>query len=103
MTFEKFIKDAGVADLDETEKVIRFAFFYLRRSAVEEFTAGDGAKWIRENRMGNPNVSRLAARLKSSRETVRGSKAGVFRLHHNLINELDGKFPQLCGEVAGGS
>jgi hypothetical protein len=96
MTLDKFIKDSGLADFDETEKVVYFAFYHLRKQAIEEFSAGDGAKWVRENRMGNPNASRLGARLKSSRDTVRGSKAGTFRLHHNLLKDLDGKFPQLA-------
>ncbi len=96
MTIDKFIKDSGLAGFDETQKVLYFAFYHLRKKAVEEFSAGDGAKWVRENRMGNPNVSRLSARLKSSRDTVKGSKAGIFRLHHNLLNELDCKFPQLA-------
>lgn len=95
MTLDKFIKDSGLGDFDETLKVIYFAFYHLRKGAVEEFSASDGAKWVRDKSMGNPNLSRLATRLKSSRDTMRGSKPGTFRLHHNLLKELDGKFPQL--------
>jgi hypothetical protein len=96
MTLEKFIAESGLADFDETQKVVYFAFYRLRKQAVEEFSASDGASWVREKSMGSPNISRLAARLKSSRATVRGSKPGTFRLHHNLVNELDGRFPQLA-------
>ena len=43
MTLDKFIRDSGLADFDETEKVIYFAFYHLRKQAVEEFSASDGA------------------------------------------------------------
>jgi hypothetical protein len=96
MTLEIFIAESGLADFDEMEKVLYFAFYHLKKSALEEFSAQEGASWVRDNRMGNPNTSRLAMRLKSSRDTVRGSRPGRFRLHHNLLNELDAKFPQLA-------
>jgi hypothetical protein len=96
MTLEKFITESGLADLGELEKVFHFAFYHLKKGAIEEFSAADGARWVRESRMGNPNTSRLAAKLKSSRDTVKGNNKGCFRLHHNLLKEMDGKFPQLA-------
>src|ERR1035441_9205935 len=96
MTLEKFITESGLADLDEMEKVQYFAFYHLKKDGTEEFSTQDGAKWVRANSMGNPNTSRLASRLKASRDTVRGTKAGRFRLHHNRLRELEAKFPQLA-------
>lgn len=95
MTLAKFIAECGLADLDELQKVVYFAFYNLKKNAVEEFSAADGARWVREQNMGNPNASRLAQKLKNSRDTVRGSKAGCFRLHHNLLKNLEEKFPRL--------
>lgn len=96
MTLEKFIAESDLARLDETQKVLYFAFYHLKKQGVEEFSASDGATWVRENRMGNPNTSRLGARLKATRDTVRGTKASSFRLHHNLVKTLEAKFPQLA-------
>ncbi len=95
MTLDKFIANSGLEELNETEKVLHFAFYYLKSQATEEFSASDGAKWMRDSRLGNPNISRLAGHLKSSRDTVRGSKLGFFRLHHRLLKKLENNFPQL--------
>lgn len=95
MTLDKFIKESGLADFGELDKVLYLAFYHHKKNAILEFSVGDAAKWIRDKSMGNPNVSRLGQKLRSSRNTTRGSKAGTFCLHHNLLTELDGKFPQL--------
>jgi hypothetical protein len=96
MTLEKFIKDSGLAGLDEVQKVLHLAFYHLKRHALEEFTSADAANWIRENKMGNPNTSRLAGKLKGSRSTTRGSRAGTFCLHHNLLTDLESKYPHVA-------
>jgi hypothetical protein len=67
----------------------------LKKENAEEFTAGDTAKWISANRLGAPNTARLKTNLADSSKTVRGSKAGSFRLHHTFIKTLDSEFPQL--------
>jgi len=57
VTLEKFTEESGLADFDETEKVlIYFAFYHLKKKAVGEFSAPDGATWVRDNRMGNGHV-----------------------------------------------
>jgi hypothetical protein len=96
MTLEKFIKDSGLADLDEWEKALYFAFYHLKKSAIEEFSPGEAANWIRERNMGNPNSSRLGTRLRYSRSTVKGGKNGSLRLHHKFVTEMEEKFPQLA-------
>jgi hypothetical protein len=95
MTLEKYIRESGLADLDESQKALYFAFYHLRKSKVEEFSVADAARWIREQNMGNPNSSRLGARLKASRMTVSGGKNGAVRLHHKFVTDMDSKFPQL--------
>ncbi|MBL8240143.1 MAG: hypothetical protein JNM66_22165 [Bryobacterales bacterium] len=95
MTLDKYITDSGLAEFDELDKVLYLAFYHLKKNSITEFSQADAAKWIRDQNMGNPNVSRLGTKLKNSRSTTRGSKAGMFCLHHKLLTELDGKFPQL--------
>jgi hypothetical protein len=95
MTLAKFIAESGLADLGELQKVYHFAFYHLKKGTVQEFSAADGAKWVRDQGMGNPNTSRLGDRLKSSRDCVTGTKPGLYRLHHKFLTTLETKFPQL--------
>jgi hypothetical protein len=95
MKLERFIDVSGLAELGEKDKALYFAYYHLKKEKVEEFTAGEAAKWISTNRLGNPNTARLRANLGDSSRTVKGSKAGAFRLHHKLIKTLDAKFPEL--------
>jgi hypothetical protein len=95
MKLAKFIDVAGIAEKGEKDKVLYFAFYHLKKDKVEEFTAIEAAKWVSANSLGNPNTARLKANLKDSSRTVRGSKAGSFRLHLKFIKELETQFPQL--------
>jgi hypothetical protein len=95
MTLDKFIDDSGLADFTELDKALYFAFYHLKKQQVEEFTAGEATKWISDNRMGTPNITRLKTKLAKSTSTVKGNKAGSFRLRHNVLKTLEGKFPQL--------
>ena len=79
-------------------KALYFAYYHLKKENVEEFTAGEAAKWISVNRLGAPNTARLKANLVDSSRTVKGSKAGTFRLHHNFIKAMDAEFPHLSEE-----
>jgi hypothetical protein len=95
MTLGKFIDDSGLADFNELDKVIYFAFYHMKKEHVEEFTAGEAAKWVSDNRMGTPNVARLKTKLAKSTSTVKGSKAGSFLLRYSVLKDLEGKFPHL--------
>lgn len=94
MTIGQFIAESGIADLDEVEKVLYFAFYQLKKNKVEEFSAVDGAKWVHHASLGNPNVSRLTNKLKLSNGTVKGTTK-PFKLHHKRLKALEAKFPQL--------
>lgn len=95
MTVERFRDEANLAGLNEVGKVCHLAFFFLKKAKAEEFTAGDGARWLADLRYSPPNVSRLHDNLRSTRDTVRGAKDGTFRLHANFVKMLEAKFPQL--------
>jgi hypothetical protein len=95
LTVERFREEANLADLNEVEKVCHLAFYFLKKTKTEEFTAGDGAKWLADLRYSKPNVSRLDNNLRATRDTVRGSKDNTFRLQADFIRTLEAKFPQL--------
>jgi hypothetical protein len=94
MTLAQFTATSNVADAEEAEKALLFAFYHLKKSGVEEFSAGDAARWIHEARLGNPNVTRLGEKLRRSGGTVKGGEKR-FRLHHNTITRLEASFPHL--------
>ncbi len=95
MTVERFRDEANLANLNEVGKVCHLAFYFLKKVKAEEFTAGDAAKWLTDLRYSKPNVSRLHDNLRSSRDTVRGSKDNTFRLQADFVKALEAKFPQL--------
>lgn len=94
MTLDKFIAESGIANVDEVEKALHFAFYHLKKNGVEEFSAAEAAKWIHDARLGSPNSSRLSDKLRASGDTVKGSPK-TFRLHHNRIKAFETQFPQL--------
>jgi len=95
MTVERFRDEANIGSLNELGKVCHLAFYFLKKVKADQFTAGDGAKWLTYLRYSTPNISRLHDNLRSSRDTVRGTKDGTFRLHADFVKALEAKFPQL--------
>ncbi len=93
---EKFAVECKLATLGEVPKACHLAFYYLKKQAVAEFTAGDCAKWLDSLNLPKPNTSRLADNLKKTPDTVNGSRSGTFRLHHTYIAQMDAKFPHLA-------
>jgi hypothetical protein len=95
VTLAKFLAEAEFAKHGEVNRVCLLAFYHLKKNQVAEFTASDYASWIDGHPYAKPNITRLTANLRSSRDTLAGSKKGSFRLHHKVIGELDAKFPAL--------
>ena len=95
MKLDKFIDVAKIGDMHAINASLYLAYYHLKQGNVEEFTAGEAAKWVSEHRLGNPNVTRLKQGLAASPRTVRGSSQGILKLHRNFVKELDGNFPQL--------
>ena len=92
----KFIELSELANHTEVEKACLLAYYHLKREAVEEFTAKDYVTWIDGHNFSVPNVTRLTEKLKASPCTIKGSKAGIFRLKHDYLKQMDAKFPQLA-------
>jgi hypothetical protein len=95
VTIERFRDAANLDGLNEIGKVCHLAFYFLKKTKAEEFTAADGARWLTELRYSKPNISRLDNNLRSSRSTIRGSRDNTFRLHASFVRTLETKFPEL--------
>jgi hypothetical protein len=91
-----FIDRAELATQTEVDRACLLAFYHLKKEGVDEFTSTDYAQWIKGHNFSNPNTSRLTDKLAASPKTIRGSRKGAFKLRHEYLKELDGKFPQLA-------
>jgi hypothetical protein len=95
VTAEQFRDEANFAGLNEIGKVCHLAYYFLKKSKAQEFTAGDGAKWVADLGYPKPNTSRLHDKLRGSPETIRGARDNTFRLHTDFIKALEARFPEL--------
>jgi hypothetical protein len=95
MTLDQFIAESKLETLTELDKSCQLAFYHLRKSGMDEFSASDCSNWLVGLGFGKLNKTRLEQRLAASRETVKGTKAGFFRLHHTYVRGLDARYPQL--------
>jgi hypothetical protein len=95
VTLAKFVAECKLPTLGEIPKACHLAFYQLKKEGVVEFSASDCAKWLDALNLPKPNTSRLSDNLKKSRDTVKGGKAGMFRLHHTYIATMEGRWPQL--------
>jgi hypothetical protein len=96
VTLNQFVALCKLENLQELEKSCQLAFFHLRKDNTEQFSATDCASWLEGLGFGKPNKTRLQQRLAASRETVKGTKVGLFRLHHNYVKKLDALYPQIA-------
>jgi hypothetical protein len=88
---EQFIELCDLVSLSEVEKVCHLAFYFLKVNKQEHFTVSDAVLWLPKAGSAHPNKTRLAERLRNSRNTQRDG--GGFRLTLKYIAELEGKYP----------
>lgn len=93
MNLTQFAEACGLNTLSEVERACLLAFFYIRTSNIEEFTAADVAKWFVAYGFSDPNRTRLERNLKASSNTIRGQHG--FKLKLSYLAGLDGKYPEL--------
>lgn len=95
MTVEQFALMSNLDTLGELDKACQLAFFHLRNSSIDEFSASDCSNWLDGLGYGKPNKSRLEQRLAASRDTIKGTADGLFRLHRTYVKKLEALYPQL--------
>jgi hypothetical protein len=95
VNLERFIGECGLSSLSELDRALQLAFYHLRVSEVREFSANDCAQWLADLNFARPNSSRLSGRLKKSEHAVKGSKAHLYRLHHDFTKKMEARFPYL--------
>ena len=96
MTFDQYKQESNLSLQSELDKVCYLAYYHLQISQIEEFSAGDAAKWFLECRFSAPNQSRLDKNLRACRQTVKSARG--WRLKHDFIASLESKFPELLAK-----
>ena len=95
MTIDEFANATGLYERSEIERARLVGFYQLRVNEVETFTTNNVAEWFHSLGLAKPNRTRLARRLRSSSQFIRGSGKSDFRLHAREVGKLDLEFPHL--------
>jgi hypothetical protein len=96
MTLDQFVAISKLETLTELDKSCQLAYYYMRTSSTNDFSASDCLNWLEGLGFGKPNKTRLEQHLAASRDTVKGAKAGLFRLHHTYVKKLGALYPQIA-------
>jgi hypothetical protein len=95
MNIETYSRTVALADASEIQKVALLAYFFTATKDQQEFHPREMAEMLAALGYARPNVSRLASRLRNSRDFIKGSKAGLFRLSVGAKGKLSSTFPDI--------
>jgi hypothetical protein len=84
----------AVADLQLThaDRAVAFLYYYNVSQEFEERSAGELAGDLSQEGFPRPNVTRLDEDLRRDRRTIRGKRAGTFRIDVRRLGELETQF-----------
>jgi len=92
-------------DLSHVERAVALLWYYRHAQEYEERSASELAFDLHDEGFPKPNVTRLTADLKRSRDTARGKRPGTFQLDVRRVSALDEVYLPLLGikqvEVSG--
>lgn len=95
MKIAAFVESVDLLAKSEIQKVKYIFYYYLRCENLAEASPIEIRRWFNELNLGNPNITRLMTRIKSSTEFVKGSSKTTFRLHARTIKGLAEEMPML--------
>jgi len=84
-------------ELSHVDRSVALLWYYRHTQQYEERSASELANDLHDEGFPKPNVTRLTADLKRSRNTVRGKRAGTFQLDLRRIAQLDEKYLPILG------
>lgn len=90
-----FLGGLAKLDLSHVERAIALLYYYRESQEFEERSASELANDLADEGLPKPNVTRLKEALTKSRYTVRGSKAGMYRLDLRRVEEIGEKYDGL--------
>jgi len=95
MNIETYARVALLADASELQKVALLAYFFSAAKDQQEFTPKEMAEILAALGYAKPNVTRLTERLRQSRDFIKGSKIGFFRLSVSAKENFSKQFPDI--------
>ena len=96
MKLDAFSKLCGLLEQSEIEKVRLLAYDHQKSEAFREFGMVDVRRWFKQLHLHEPNIARLKARVEKSKSFVRGSGAGLWKLHAIDLDELQTLYPGIA-------
>lgn len=98
MNLKKYCQESQLVSASEIDKVRLLAFYFHKKSQKHEFRKEDILAWFDNLHLPIPNISRLMARIRSSKAFVRGKDLGTFKIHAVELENLQSQYPNLHTE-----
>jgi hypothetical protein len=98
LKLEEFARNVELVRRSELDRVRLLAFFHHKVCNKKEFGKNDIVEWFGQLHFPRPNTTRLLRRIRGSRQFVRGSTNGEFKLHALTLDELQAELPGLRAE-----
>lgn len=95
MRVEEFSRIAEFCNVSELERIALLAYYYADNKNEQEFKLRDLIAVLVALGFAQPNTSRLNQRIRRSREFIKGSEEGTYRLSVQALNRLRQSLPQV--------
>lgn len=98
LTRAQFAKAIARLELSHTQRAVALLWFYRHSQQYEERSASELASDLHDEGFPKPNVTRLAAELRKSRDTAQGKRPGTFQIDLRRVAILEEEFLPLLGQ-----
>ena len=92
-----FARALAQRDLSHVGRAVALLWYYRHTQEYEERSASELATDLHDEGFPKPNVTRLAADLRHSRDTARGKRPGTFQIDVRRVAALDEAYLPLLG------
>ena len=95
MNLGKYSKLVDLEAKNELQKCLYVAFYIKATKDVVEFSVADIVVVFEKLHFSKPNLSRLKRNISSSRDFIRGSAAGLYKVHGKTLTKLEKEIPEV--------
>jgi hypothetical protein len=96
-TRREFCQAIASLSLSPVDRAVALLWYYQQTQEYEERSASELANDLHDEGFPKPNVTRLAADLKRTNNTVRGKRSGTFQLDVRALSSLNQTYLPLLG------
>lgn len=93
MDIDHYCRLVDLGSATEIQKVVLLAFYFEFDKDDPEFSPSEMAEILVGLGYARPNLSRMAGRIRRSRDFIKGSTSGFYRLSLDTRGMLEAKFP----------